>query len=575
VKNSLLNYQFFKSYRLPLREKDNIKSNVCSKDRKNKTCNNVVIESLNLAGLNFISDTKFKIGENISIFIYSKRIFNNWDFELEGSIVRSFVYEKDVTKIVYGVKLEAQSLDSVLKYFLKDFISKFSHRRLESHFYRACTLDRKVESSEGVELFSLFSSIITDIYSEGIAAFLNDLPKAFGCHNYHIYLENETKKKLDLYRSNSEVDIYQSEHKNIVDMVFEGDMISNMSFSDKDEHVREYRNLLAYPFYNHLQKPIGVIVLSNTISMSPFDSFNESSLRLISQIMSYFFKDHNSSIRATVKKDHEIMYDTILGKNNTSLELHNSLELLKNLDKSVFILGEKGTNKEEIANYLHYEGKNQNSKLRIIELGTLEQVDNFFNEGMHEYEDDSEQETILLKEVKLLTHEQQTKLYDFLKNAKARIITISDTEIYHMVKTGEFSKKLYYLISDVYIHLPPLRNRKNDLVEIAQIMLYDELDRRGLKRQRFSKEMINQIMEYPWPGNIKELRNTIKKSVIRLNDDSELKLNIDIPVHNTQVNKNVFMHKLLKSLVRHSDKSVHYKAHSESLNFFIKNKKVS
>jgi len=574
MKNSLLNYQFFKSYRLPLREKDNIKSNICSNDRKNKSCNNVVIESVNLSGLNFISNTKFKIGESVSIYIFSKRIFNNWDFELKGSIVRSFVYEKDITKIVYGVKLEPQSIDSVLRYFLKDFVSKFSHKRLENHFYRACTLDRKVASSEGVELFSLFNSIISDIYSEGITPFLNDIPKAFSCHNYHIYLYSENKNKLELYRSNSEKDLTKSEHKNIIDMVYENDMLSNMTFSNKDENVRDYRNLLAFPFYNHLQKPIGVIALSNTISMSPFDSFNESSIRLISQVLSYFFRDHNSSIRSSVKKDHNIVYDNILGNNNTSIELHHSLEVLKNLDKSVFILGEKGTNKEEIARYLHVERKGYaNSKLEIIEFDTLEKIDVFFKSN-NSIEDKVEGETLLIKSVKLLNHQQQIQLYDLIKNAKCRIITVSDIEIYHMVKQGKFSKKLYYLLSDVYIHLPPLRNRKNDLVEIAQVMLYDELERRELKKQVLSKQMINQIMEYTWPGNIKELRNTIKKSVIRLTNDEELTLNIDNKNNNNQVKSNVFMFKLLKSLVQHSDKSVHYQAHNESLSYFIKNKKI-
>jgi transcriptional regulator with AAA-type ATPase domain len=105
-------------------------------------------------------------------------------------------------------------------------------------------------------------------------------------------------------------------------------------------------------------------------------------------------------------------------------------------------------------------------------------------------------------------------------------------------------------------------------------MLYDELERRELKKQVLSKQMINQIMEYTWPGNIKELRNTIKKSVIRLSNDEELTLNIDNINNNNQVKSNVFMFKLLKSLVEHSDKSVHYQAHNESLSYFIKNKKI-
>ena len=574
MKNSLLNYQFFKSYRLPLREKDNVKSNIQSKNRENKSCSDADIESLNLSGLNFISDTKFKIGEEVSIYIFSNRFFNNWDFNLSGKIVRSFIYEKDIKKIVYGVKLDPQSVDSVLRYFLKDFISKFPRKRLENHFYRACTLDRKVASSEGVELFSLFHSIIGDIYKEGLASFLQGLTKSFQCHNYHIYLTSESKNKLELYRSNTEFDLAQTEHKNVIDLTFENDMLTNMSFSDNDENVREIRNILAFPFHNHLQKQIGVIALSNTVSMAPFDAFNESSIRLISQVFSYFFKDHNSSITKSSQKEKVVVYDTLLGKNRTSLELKSSLELLKNLDKSVLVLGEKGTMKEEVPEYLHREGKFKNSKSKTIELDTLEKVEVFFKEDANAT-DYNDYGTIVLNEVKLLNHEQQNKLYDFLKNINSRIVTISETEIYCLVKSGHFSKKLYFLISDIYIHLPPIRNRKNDLAEIALLILKDEISKRQIESKGFSRETIEEIMDYDWPGNLKELRNTIKKSVIRLNEDKDIKLNIDISKQTTQVQSNQFLHKLLKSLVKHSDKSIHYKGHTESLNYFIKNKKVS
>lgn len=578
MKNSLLNYQFFKSYRLPLNPKDKVMANISSQQREGKQSLNVKIESMNLSGLNFITSSKFNIGEDIDIYLFTDKLFNNWDFHLKGKVVRSFVYEKDIEKIVYGVILEKQHAESVLNYFLKDFLSKFNTNRLKEHLYRASTLDRKLISTEGVELFSLFHSITQDIYKEGIDHFLKDLPKAMGCEFYHLYLIDESKKKLKQYKSNCDVDILKTEHRNIIELSYENEMLSNMVLKNSEDNAensddKKLHNILCFPIHNRLQVPIGVISLTNTLRQTPFDAFNETSLRLMSQILSSFFSDYFCSLNHINNKDHHVSYDNLTGHSRISLELKHTLDLLKNNNKSVMILGEKGTNKIELADYLHHEGKFRNDPVKHLIFDTLESTEQFFDDITNQEMESSG--TIVLKEVSGLNHHQQSMLYDYLKNQKSRIITLSSNELYFLVKTGKFLKKLYFLLSDIYIHIPPLRNRKNDLVEIAECMLQEELKKRGLEPKEYADETISQIIQYHWPRNIRELRNEVKKSIIRSQNKEKVYFNVSIKKESTIPEKNNFLFKLMKSLVYHSDQSVHYKGHTESLTHFLKNKNAS
>jgi DNA-binding NtrC family response regulator len=571
MKNSLLNYQFFKSYRLPIDERDKIILNVRSV-RTGKRDRDCVIKSINLTGLNFISETIFPIGEEIEVHIKSKQFFNMWDFPLKGTIVRSFINENNTSSIIYGVILKEEDINLVLKYFLRDIVSKYNSKKIKEHLYRACTYYKNVETTVGVELFSLFQSITKDIYKSGLKNFLSDITKSFSCQNFHLYLINESKRNYELVKSNTNFDLLRTNEKDNIELAINNNVLINMHYENIQQSNESIENIIIYPFYNRLQKPIGAIALSNTFSGRPFDSFSESAIRFVAQIISYFYKDHHTSIEKE-RNDHEIRYDSILGQNETSLQLRQSLELLKNMDKNIMILGENGVNKKEIADYLHYEGKLKNSPIKFYPMTDLEYVNKFFNE----IDDLSEMEqgTLILKEIYLLNYEKQQRLYEFLKDKKFRVMTLTSRDIYHLVKIGKFNKKLYFLLSDINIHLPPLRNRKSDVIEIAQIMLEDELKKRKMPEKDFTQESIEKLVTYQWPGNIKQLRNKIKKAVIKSSQEELVELDISDLSDNSSPQSNKDMYNLLKSLTNHSDKSVSFKEQISSIKYLEKNKDIS
>ncbi len=147
MKNSILNYHFFKSYRIPIREKDKIFIDI--KDEHNTVeLNELKLESINLTGLNFKTSKKIPLSTNVSIKLYSSSFFHPWDFELKGTIVRTFVAEEDTDKIVYGILLEKELNNNVLDYFLKDYITRLGKKDIEDHLFLASTLNRKIHLSD-------------------------------------------------------------------------------------------------------------------------------------------------------------------------------------------------------------------------------------------------------------------------------------------------------------------------------------------------------------------------------------------------------------------------------------------
>ncbi len=570
MKNSLLNYQFFKSYRLPLESNDKVFADIFSTTFNSGACRQIEIESINLSGLNFTSKSYFPHGEDVEIQIFTKRLFNNWDFTLKGKIVRSFISESKKGEIVYGVLLERQNKDSVLNYFLKDFLNRYSEFKLIQNIQMACSLSRNVEAGESVELFSLFNSIIQDFQNLTLENFLQDLQASFRCENYHLFLFNHSKNKLVSYRSSCEENLLKTEMINNIYMIYENGVISNLSFKENEKSINKTKTFLGYPVYNSKRNIVGVIALTNTLNGSSFSAFQESCIRLISQIISYHIKDFATNINFDISQK-EIRSDLFIGQNRTSLEIKNSADLLRNVTKNIFILGEQGSRKHELANYLHETGKFKSDHIKQINFTTKEKIDEFFkNIDNNELFDKG---TIIINEVGNLNHSQQIKLYDFLKNLNMRVISLSSKEIYFRVKNGEFSKKLYFFIADIYIHIPPLRNRKNDILEISDIILNEEQEKRGFAVSSFNEIATRNILEYNWPGNLTELRNEIKKSVIRSNGKETLEMNLKRHTSDYKAQKNKLLFNLLKSIVKHSDKSIDYKAHSETLNYYIRGKK--
>lgn len=231
--------------------------------------------------------------------------------------------------------------------------------------------------------------------------------------------------------------------------------------------------------------------------------------------------------------------DSMIG---TGSEMKSIFEMIKQVaptDATVLVTGESGTGKELVANALHALSKrNQGPFLKLNSAAfpkDLLESELFGHEkgaftgalrqkkGKFELSDGG---TLFLDEIGDMPLEIQAKLLRVLEeqsfmrvggveNVKVdvRIITATNADLHKLIKNGNFREDLYYRINVVEINMPPLRNKKEDIPLMVDRFLVEYSRKQGVKKD-FSKEAIDVLCEYDWPGNIRELRNIVERSII-------------------------------------------------------------
>ena len=209
-------------------------------------------------------------------------------------------------------------------------------------------------------------------------------------------------------------------------------------------------------------------------------------------------------------------------------------------NSSVCILGESGTGKEVFAEAIHYSSacaqgplvkvncaaipeSLMESELFGYEKGAFTGANANGNPGKFELANNG---TLFLDEVGEMPPSMQVKLLRALQEREItrvggrkpiklrfRLITATNRDLEQMVKEGTFREDLYYRICIIPLHLPPLRERRSDIPLLAQTFL-SGLDMPQWQERRFSDEVLEQFMNYNWPGNIRELKNCVERMAI-------------------------------------------------------------
>jgi DNA-binding NtrC family response regulator len=210
---------------------------------------------------------------------------------------------------------------------------------------------------------------------------------------------------------------------------------------------------------------------------------------------------------------------------------------ITDLDNTILISGETGTGKELLTRAIHNTSKRKNEPLITINSAsipdTLAESELFgFEAGAFTDATSSfpgkfilaGNGTIFLDEISELSPLIQSKLLRVLesgeisplKSAKtkkinARIITATNKNLEILVKKGLFRKDLFYRVNQINIHIPPLRKRKTDIIPIAEHFLFISNIALSKRIERFDDEVKETLLQYSWPGNIRELKNVINE----------------------------------------------------------------
>ncbi|BBP85516.1 MULTISPECIES: sigma-54-dependent transcriptional regulator [Pseudomonas] len=230
----------------------------------------------------------------------------------------------------------------------------------------------------------------------------------------------------------------------------------------------------------------------------------------------------------------------IIGSCASMQELYSKIRKVSPTDSTVLIQGESGTGKELVARALHNLSRRAKAPLISVNCAaipeTLIESELFGHEkgaftgasagraGLVEAADGG---TLFLDEIGELPLEAQARLLRVLQEGEirrvgsvqsqkvdVRLIAATHRDLKTLAKTGQFREDLYYRLHVISLKLPALRERGNDVIEIARAFLARQCTRMGREDLRFAHDAEQAIRHYPWPGNVRELENAIERAVI-------------------------------------------------------------
>ena len=236
------------------------------------------------------------------------------------------------------------------------------------------------------------------------------------------------------------------------------------------------------------------------------------------------------------------------GESEKSREMYRLIGPVARSDMSVLLRGASGTGKEHIAAEIHERSLRRHKPFVAVDCGAVSDDlvrSEFFGycKGAFTGADSdkaglfqaAEGGTLFLDEIGNLSLPMQSKLLTAIEKRQisrlgstqtmpidVRLICATNADIRHMVDEGSFRQDLLYRINTIEIHIPPLRERGNDIILLAEYFL-DRYARKYKKEMRgLTREAKNKLLKYTWPGNVRELQHTMERVVI-LGDGSLLK----------------------------------------------------
>ena len=232
--------------------------------------------------------------------------------------------------------------------------------------------------------------------------------------------------------------------------------------------------------------------------------------------------------------------EEVMGESSQVKQVLHQVNIIAPTNMTVILQGESGTGKELISQMLHQKSKRSNKPFVAVDCGAIPETlveSELFGyekgaftgaderkEGKFEQANDG---TLFLDEIANLTDGIQMKLLRVVQERKlqhlggrkdikidVRIIVATKTNLSEAMKIGKFRDDLYYRLNEFYINLPPLRERKEDIPVLAKYFLEEANNELNKNIKGFSAEVMKFFLSYNWLGNVRELKNLVKRAVL-------------------------------------------------------------
>lgn len=263
--------------------------------------------------------------------------------------------------------------------------------------------------------------------------------------------------------------------------------------------------------------------------------------------------EENYKLRKQIEKSYQ--YDGVIGKSEKMQLLFSMVDRIANSRATVLLTGESGVGKEVFAKLIHKKSSRRDKKFVTINCGAI--PENLIESELFGHEkgaftgasytkigkfEQANGGTIFLDEIGELPLSMQVKFLRVLQerqfervgslksiNVDVRVIAATNKDLLEEVKKGNFREDLYYRLNVVNIKIPPLRERKDDIPLLAEKFLDEFSKEYNKKLKLIDIETMNILVQYPWKGNVRELRNVIERSVVVAEENEEILSNHHLP----------------------------------------------
>ncbi len=257
-------------------------------------------------------------------------------------------------------------------------------------------------------------------------------------------------------------------------------------------------------------------------------------------------QDAKEALGEALGREHQL----IIGKEDNLKKTLEEVDKIAPTDADVLILGENGTGKELIAREIHRQSKRRNKVFISVDMGAIHEnlfESELFGHVKGAFTDAKENKTgrfeaaqggtLFLDEIGNLPLHLQVKLLRVLEQRTItvvgssrempidiRLIAASNEDLKEKTDKGTFREDLYFRLNTFEIHIPPLRNRKDDIPLLADHYLRIFKSKYHKPQLQLSEQALKKMQAYPWPGNVRELKNALERAVV-LSETNKLMLN--------------------------------------------------
>jgi two-component system nitrogen regulation response regulator NtrX len=261
--------------------------------------------------------------------------------------------------------------------------------------------------------------------------------------------------------------------------------------------------------------------------------------RLLTAVRNALEIKNLASENKTLKKRVEKKYKMI-GASYQIKEILDLIDKVAPTDARVLITGENGTGKELVAHQLHQKSNRSNAPFvevncaaipsELIESELFGHLKGAFTSAIKDRPGKFETAnggTLFLDEVADMSLAAQAKVLRALQENKiqrvggekdikvdVRVIAATNKNLSEEIEKGKFREDLYHRLAVILVKVPPLKDRRDDIPLLVDYFIQNLNQQQGLEAKTFSKDAIEQLMDYPWTGNIRELRNVVERLII-------------------------------------------------------------